>query len=56
MQTSTLFNEKTIKKLCSNIEITTKQKKNAKEWIELLESKSLTKEKSNYFKFALYVW
>lgn len=50
-----LFNEKTIKRLCSNVKITQKQKKNAKEWIELLESKSLSKEKSNYFKFALYV-
>ena len=50
-----LFNEKTIKRLCSNVKITQNQKRNANEWIELLESKSLTKEKSNYFKFALYV-
>ena len=50
-----LFNEKTIKRLCSNVKITQKQKKNADEWIKLLESGSLAKERANYFKFALYV-
>ena len=50
-----LFNEKTIKRLCSNVKITQKQKKNAEEWLKLLESGSLLKERANYFKFALYV-
>jgi len=50
-----LFNEKTVKRLCSNIKVSPKQKKNADEWIKLLESGSLVKERTNYFKFALYV-
>jgi len=50
-----LFNEKTIKRLCSGVKITPKQKKNAEEWIKLLESGVLEKEKRNYFKFAIYI-
>lgn len=50
-----LFNEKTIKRLCSNVKVSPKQKKNANEWIKLLESGSLGKERTNYFKFALYI-
>ncbi len=50
-----LFNERTIKRLCSNVKISQKQKKNANEWIQLLESGALEKERSNYFKFAIYV-
>ncbi len=50
-----LFNEKTIKRLCSNIEVTLKQKKTAQEWLKLLESGVLEKERKNYFKFAGYV-
>jgi len=50
-----LFNEKTIKRLSSDVKITQKQRKNADEWIRLLESGSLSKERANYFKFALYV-
>ena len=52
---SILFNEKTIKRLCSNVKVTKKQKSNANEWIKLLESGSLHKERANYFKFAEYV-
>jgi len=50
-----LFNEKTIKRLRSNVKVTFKQKKNTSEWISLLESGSLEKERTNYFKFALYI-
>ena len=50
-----LFNEKTIKRLCSNVKITPQQKKTAQEWLKLLESKVLEKERKNYFKFAGYV-
>ena len=50
-----LFNEKTIKRLCSNVEVTLKQKKTAQEWLKLLESGVLEKERKNYFKFAGYV-
>jgi hypothetical protein len=50
-----LFNEKTIKRLCSNVNVSPKQKKNANEWIKLLESGSLEKERTNYFRFAIYI-
>jgi uncharacterized protein YeaO (DUF488 family) len=46
-----LFNEKTIKRLCSKTKITAKQKKAAKAWLEKLESDSLRKEKKHYFEF-----
>lgn len=50
-----LFNEKTIKRLCSNVKVSNKQKKNANDWIQLLESGSLEKERTNYFRFAIYI-
>ncbi len=50
-----LFNDKTIKKLCSAVKVNQKQKKNADEWIRLLESESLIKERENYFNFAEYI-
>ena len=50
-----LFNPKTIKKLCSGITITSAQRKAANEWLGLLESGQLEKEKQNYFKFALII-
>lgn len=50
---SELFNEKTIKRLCSNVKITQKQKKSTNDWINLLEIGALEKERPNYFKFAL---
>lgn len=50
-----LFNEKTIKRLCSKIKINQKQKRNADEWIKLLENEALVKERENYFKFAEYI-
>jgi len=53
--THALFNPKTIKKLCSSITITSDQRKAANEWLGLLESDQLEKEKRNYFKFALII-
>jgi len=50
-----LFNEKTVKRLCSKVKITPQQKKTAQEWLQLLESGILEKERKNYFKFAGYV-
>jgi len=50
-----LFNEKTIKRLCSNVMINQKQKSNANEWIKLLEAGVLNEETINYLKFASYV-
>jgi hypothetical protein len=50
-----LFNEKTIKRLSSRISISNKQRKSAYEWLGLLESGSLDKEKRNYYRFALIV-
>jgi len=42
-----LFNPKTIKRLCSDIKISTTQKKAANDWLKLLESEQLEKEKQN---------
>ena len=50
-----LFNPKTIKRLCSSVKISTAQKKASTEWLKLLESGQLEKEKQNYFKFALII-
>ena len=47
-----LFNEKTIKRLISDINVTGNQKKVANEWLVLLEEGKLKKEKLNYFKFG----
>ena len=47
-----LFNPKTVKKLCSNIEISSEQEEAAKEWLNLLKKGLLKDEKNNYFKFA----
>ena len=50
-----LFNDKTIKRLCSNITISNKQKRSANEWLNLLESGRLDKERQNYFRFGFVV-
>lgn len=50
-----LFNPKTIKRLCSDVKISTAQKKAANDWLKLLESGQLEKEKQNYFKFGLII-
>jgi hypothetical protein len=44
-----------MKRLCSTVKLTAKQKSSAKIWLQLLDSDSLNAEKSNYFKFAMYV-
>src|SRR5919106_696460 len=54
-RTHTLFDEKTISRLCSNVKTTREQKKSATEWLSLLESGSLHKEKGNYFRFGIMV-
>ena len=43
MQEFPLFKGKTLKRLCSDIEVTKKQKNAAKKWIELLENDELKK-------------
>ena len=50
-----LFNPRTVARLSSRITPTAKQVHNAREWIELLESRQLEKEKKNYFRFAIIV-
>ena len=50
-----MFNSKTIKRLCSNVKISTKQKKAASKWLNLLESGQLEKERQNYFRFGLII-
>jgi hypothetical protein len=51
----TFFDERTISRLCSNVKTTSEQKKSASEWLNLLESGALEKEKGNYFKFGIIV-
>lgn len=55
VQSRALFNPKTVARLAKDTVITQKQRKAAREWIQLLESKTLGKEKQNYLKFALIV-
>ena len=51
-QSNQLFGKKTIEKFCSDIKITVKQKKAAKEWLDLLKENKLRDEKKNYLKFS----
>lgn len=52
---NSLFNPKTIKKLCAHVTINPVQRKAALEWLKMLESGRLEKEKQHYFDFALTV-
>ena len=52
MLLSPLFNPKTVTRLCRDVNITSKQKNSAKEWIKLLEETKLEDEKKNYFRFS----
>lgn len=52
---STLFKEKTVKRLCSKIRTNQKQKNAAKKWIELLEKNELKDEVANYPKFMVFI-
>jgi len=48
---NTLFNDKTIKTLISNVKLTTKQKGASEKWLDLIEKGDLLKEKGSYLKF-----
>lgn len=50
-----LFNARTIARLSRGTKVTAKQEYNAREWLQLLQSGALDKEKRNYFKFAIVV-
>jgi len=52
---NTLFNKKTIQRLCSDVKLSDKQIESAKEWIDLLKENKLEDEKSNYPKFMQIV-
>ena len=45
-----LFNPKTVKKLCSEIEISFEQEEAAKDWLNLLKKRLLKDEKNNELK------
>lgn len=47
-----LFNQKTVQRLCSKIQLTPAQKTAAKEWLYFLDEGKLKKEKLNYLKFV----
>ena len=49
---TTLFNQKTIQRLCKDTLITTTHKKYVKEWLNLLEQNALRKEEENYDIFS----
>ena len=51
-QANALFDTKTIKKFCDDIQITDKQRDAAKEWLKLLDDKKLEDETKNYFRFG----
>ena len=52
LQSNQLFGQKSIEKFCYDVTITTKQKKAAKQWLELLKENKLQDEKKNYLKFS----
>ncbi|MGQ0772369.1 MAG: Eco57I restriction-modification methylase domain-containing protein, partial [Nitrososphaerota archaeon] len=54
-QANPLFNAKTIDRLCQDVKITSKQRHAAKEWLQLLESENLKKEKGHYIDFAVTI-
>lgn len=51
-QANALFDTKTIKRLCSDVQITEKQKDAVREWLKLLDEKRLEDETKNYFRFG----
>jgi hypothetical protein len=50
-----LFNEKTIKRMCSGITLTKSQEENAMSWVGLIKSGKLQDEVQNYPQFAIFV-
>lgn len=55
LKENALFNEKTIKRLCSKTKITSKQKKAANLWFDKLEANSLKKETKHYLEFRNHI-
>ena len=53
--TGALFKPKTIRRLCEDIELSEKQIKAAKEWLDLLKQDKLKEERANYFRFGTIV-
>jgi len=47
-----LYDDETIKKMCSKTKVGRDQSKAAKEWLKYIKNKELEKEKENYFDFA----
>ncbi|MEP0824787.1 MAG: hypothetical protein HRF40_04810, partial [Nitrososphaera sp.] len=54
-QAHALFNQKTIDKLCSAVNITDTQNNAITKWLALLKTGALDSEKKNYFKFGIIV-
>ncbi len=52
---SNLFNQKTIIRLCGDVQPTLKQEESAKEWLKLLADDKLSAETKNYPKFMLII-
>ena len=50
LQSNQLFGQKSIEKFCSDVKITAKQKKAAKQWLELLKENKLQDEKKKLSK------
>ena len=51
-QTNALFDTKTIRKFCGDIQITDKQRDASQKWLKLLDDKKLEDETKNYFRFG----
>lgn len=51
-QNATLFNPKTINRLCSSVTISSTQKRAALQWLGYLDNDQLRDERSNYLRFA----
>ena len=50
-----LYDGKTIKKISTSVTLNEKQKKAAKEWLNLIKDKELQAEENNYFKFGGWI-
>ncbi len=52
MTSHALYNQKTLKRLCENIEVSQEQKNSAERWLGLLKKDKLKNEKNAYIEFA----
>ena len=52
MPSHALYNQKTLKRLCENIEVSQEQKNSAERWLGLLKKDKLKNEKNAYIEFA----